>query len=235
MDPSINPNPQPEEQPQPATTDESAPDVQPMADFNQQAVEEAPAPVQAQEFSAPAPKNKGLIIGIIIAVIVLAGGAVTAALLLGGDKDDDKKTDETSNQDKKKDTEIPAIATAEELRQAIIDKKAFDCDVTGPEGQEATMQANDGFTRFRVQATDPESGLTATILVTPDTYYIQTLGMNLKQPADGSMDINSMFNEVNIDSKNDSGISSLVCRAPDPAKLEVPAGVEFLDTGSLMQ
>ena len=59
-----------------------------------------PPSASGESDAAPAPKNKGLIIGIAIAAaIVVIGGIIGAIALLGGDDDDDKKDEATSVSD----------------------------------------------------------------------------------------------------------------------------------------
>ena len=147
--------------------------------------------------------KKGLIIGIIAGVVVIVGVVLACVFLLGGNYPKDFAG----------------------VRQAFKDKKAINCEITeeGEENGSMIIQANDGWTKFKMIAKG-EGVEAKTWMIEGDATYSLMGSMAVKTDFSRS-DIDDFMGEFSSDDEEEEGNPEGVtvsCSSPSKNDFTIP-------------
>ena len=159
-------------------------------------------------------KGAGVVVGLIAVVVVV----VLAIVLIGGRGSD-------------------TIKTTADFRDAITNKKAFNCTISSPDGEDILMQTSDGFGKIKVVITESADSDSKQhmLMLEGEGFYFWSNGLEEGDMAFKTSDTSTMdefVREINTATEEDDeedGGYSFKCEAASKADFKVPSDVDFMD------
>ncbi len=156
------------------------------------------------------------IVGIIIGLALVVAVVLVCIFVFGGSK----------------------IKNMEDLRQAIVDRKALNCSATTDSGQSVTIQGNKGFEKLKMINGENASNKVYFLILKDDgIYYWDDSGSTAFKMAYSDSMVNELVDDATAvdDTEEDGGGYELKCESAGKADFSVPAGVDFTDLSNVSQ